>query len=275
METKTEKNITVLFIGDVFGKSGIDIITKYIPLLKEKYKVDVVIAQSENASGRKGLIQKDYIKMKEAGVDIFTFGNHVWAKSEILKFIDNPDIVRPANIKSSYPGKGSQVYKLKNGATLRVTSLMGIIFNKLLKPWGEDEADCFFDKIDQIIENGEKTDFHFVDFHAETTSEKNVLGVYLDGKVDALCGTHTHVQTNDAHVLKNGTCYLTDAGMCGPSDAAIGANVKEVYENMRFNMRSKFKASTNPAQFNGAILRLSTDRKKNSIELINIRPNTN
>lgn len=266
------KMLNILFLGDVFGIKGIEIIEKYIPVLKEQYDIDIVIAQSENVSGRKGLIKEDYLRMKKAGVDVFTLGNHVWAKKEILSIINNNDIVRPANVNSSYPGQGSSVITTKKGVTLRVTSLMGITFNKLLKPWEQESADNFFDTIDSIIKYRENTDFHFIDFHGETTSEKYVLGLYLDGKIDAICGTHTHVQTNDAHVLPKGTCYLTDAGMCGPYDCAIGANYQEVYEHMRFNSKKAFISSDNPAQLNGAIIKLNTDKTKNEIKLINIRP---
>ncbi|WP_027334685.1 TIGR00282 family metallophosphoesterase [Mycoplasmopsis felifaucium] len=269
---RTEKTLNILFLGDIFGSSGIKIVKKYLPELRKKHNIDVVIAQSENVSGRKGLNRSDYEKLKSAGVDIFTLGNHVWAKDDILSIINKNELVRPANIDNSYPGSGSNVFYLKNDISLRVTSLMGITFNKLLKPWGQETADSFFDTIDSIIEFKEKTDFHFVDFHAETTSEKYVLGLYLDGKIDAICGTHTHVQTNDAHVLPKGTCYLTDAGMCGPYDCAIGANFDEVYEHMRYNAQKKFLTSKNPSQLNGAVIKLHTNKKLNSIKLINIRP---
>nr|WP_318024030.1 TIGR00282 family metallophosphoesterase [Mycoplasmopsis primatum] len=272
METIEEKELSILFIGDIFGTPGIKMVKKHLPELRKKYNADVVIAQSENVSGRKGLEKKDYQELKSAGVDIFTLGNHVWAKSDILNIINNDDLIRPANINPGYPGKGTQVFKLKNDISLRVTSLMGITFNKLLKPWTQDSADNFFDTIDSIREYQEKTDFHFIDFHAETTSEKYVLGLYLDGLVDAICGTHTHVQTNDAHVLPKGTCFVTDAGMTGPYDCAIGANFQEIYEHMRFGAMKVFKTSNNPTQFNGVYLKLNTNKKKNHIELIKILP---
>ncbi|ADN69148.1 TIGR00282 family metallophosphoesterase [Mycoplasmopsis fermentans] len=269
--TKENKTLNILFIGDIFSEAGIEIVEKHLPSLIKENKIDVVIAQSENVSGRKGLVKKDYLRLKKAGVNIFTIGNHVWAKDGIFSIINNPELVRPANIDEGYPGNGSIVYKCNNGTTLRVTSLMGITFNKLLAPWTQEYANNFFDTIDNIIEYGEKTDFHFVDFHAETTSEKYVLGLYLDGKIDGICGTHTHVQTNDAHVLPKGTCYLTDAGMSGPFDCAIGANFDEVYQKMRYNKNVKFIPSKNKSQFNGAILKLNSDKSQNKIIPINIR----
>ncbi|MGL6125249.1 MAG: TIGR00282 family metallophosphoesterase [Metamycoplasmataceae bacterium] len=259
------KNLNILFIGDIFGNPGIEKVEKELENLKVKYKIDFVIAQSENVSGRKGLIKKDYDRLSAIGVDAFTLGNHAWSKKEIELIINNKNVIRPLNIEEHYPGNGSSVFNI-NGITLRVTSLMGITFNKLGSPWKEEYANSFFDAIDKIIED-DKSDFHFIDFHAETTSEKNVLAVYLDGKVDALVGTHTHVQTNDAKIFKNNLAYVSDAGMTGPSDSAIGANFQEVYEKMRFNSFSKFKVSKNKAQFNGVLIKLN--KKKSSIKLLN------
>lgn len=260
------KNLNILFIGDIFGKPGIEKVEKELPKLKKQYNIDFVIAQAENVSGRKGFIEKDYNKLSKIGVDAFTLGNHVWSKKDIQHIINNKNVIRPLNIKNHYSGNGSSVFNI-NGTTLRVTSLMGITFNKLLAPWEEEYADSFFDAIDKIIEIDE-SDFHFIDFHAETTSEKNVLAVYLDGKVDALIGTHTHVQTNDAKIFENNLAFVTDAGMTGPSNCAIGANFKEVYEKMRFDSFSKFQVSKNPCQFNGVFVKLN--KKKNVIKLINL-----
>ncbi|AAT28000.1 TIGR00282 family metallophosphoesterase [[Mycoplasma] mobile] len=258
--------LTILFIGDVFGEPGIRSVRDFLPLLKKKYNYDFVIAQCENVSGRKGIRHNDYLKLKKLGVNAFTFGNHVWAKEEIFNFIDNEDMIRPLNIENHYPGKGSRVFRVKN-FKLRVTSLMGLTFNKLLSPWKEEYANNFFDAIDPFLENP-TDDFHFIDFHAETTSEKNVLGLYLDGKVSAVVGTHTHVQTNDARILPKGTCYISDAGMTGPKNAAIGANFEEVYNKMRFNSSDKFKVSKNNSSFNGVIVKLNRNMK-NEIIIVN------
>ncbi|UWD34285.1 TIGR00282 family metallophosphoesterase [Mesomycoplasma molare] len=264
-----EKELRVLFIGDVFGVSGIQAIEKHLDYLKEKYKVDLVIAQAENVSGRKGMNVVDYTKLKDIGIDIFTLGNHVWANQEIHNIIDNNDIVRPYNVeKGVYPGSGSNVFNVKN-FKIRITSLLGKTFNKLNNPWKQEEANSFFDSIDEILEvDNNSSDFHIIDFHAETTSEKNVFGLYVDGKVDAILGTHTHVQTNDDKILPEGTLYITDVGMTGPKDSAIGANFLEVYEKMRYNQKSRFKASDNKAQFNAVFLILSKDRTKRKIEKV-------
>ncbi|WP_426461035.1 TIGR00282 family metallophosphoesterase [Mycoplasma hafezii] len=273
-ELNTENKLNILFIGDVFGKPGIKTVGKILPQLKDEYQIDFVIAQGENATGRKGLNLSDYKELKECGVDAFTMGNHVWAEAEIFEFIDTADIIRPLNINNTYPGTGTKVFKInKNNIeySLRVTSIMGITFNQLMKPWTEEYANNFFDAIDQVIEHEEPTDFHFIDFHGETTSEKYVFGLYLDGKIDALCGTHTHVQTNDYKLLPNGTCYITDAGMTGPQNCAIGANFEEVYEKMRYDARKPFHVSDNDTQFNSVLIQLDLEKnkEKNSIKPLN------
>lgn len=265
MEKKTNKEINILFIGDVFGKSGINIIKQMLPTLKEEHKIDFVIAQAENVSGRKGLEPKDYNKLKEIGINVFTLGNHVWAKHKINEIIDNKDIVRPFNVDVGYPGSGTNIFDV-NDLKIRVTSLLGITFNPLNSPWKQKQANNFFDAIDEIIKYDD-SDFHIVDFHAETTSEKNVLALYLDGKISALIGTHTHIQTNDARILENNLAYISDAGMTGPSNSAIGANFQEVYEKMRFDKMISFKPSKNKPQFNGVVLKLSKTRKSQIIPI--------
>lgn len=253
MENKTLK---ILFIGDIFGAKAVEALEIKLPQLIKKWKIDFVIAQGENVSGRKGLIQSDYEKLKNAGINAITLGNHIWAKPEIQLIINNSDLIRPYNVDLSYPGKGSQIF-LINGISLRVTSLLGITFNELTTGWNQSHANNFFDAFDEINNNSQKATYHFIDFHGETTSEKNVFGLYIDGKADAMIGTHTHVQTNDARILPQGLVYMTDAGMTGPSNSAIGADYISVYDKMRFNARSKFKVSNNSLQFNGAIITFS------------------
>ena len=254
----------ILFIGDIFGEEAIKALEKHLNKIINKNKIDFVIAQSENASGRKGLIPEDYNRLKKAGIDVITMGNHVWAKKEIKEIINNPDIIRPYNVNDNYPGVGTNVFKVK-GQKIRVTSLMGIEFNDLRTPWKQKRANNFFDAFDKI-QKDDDSDFHFIDFHGEVTSEKNVFGLYIDGKAGAMVGTHTHVQTNDAKILPKGTAYLTDAGMTGPINSAIGADYESVYTLMRFGTHSKFGVSENPIQLNGAII--SINKKNTEIELI-------
>ncbi|WP_129622855.1 TIGR00282 family metallophosphoesterase [Mycoplasmopsis columbinasalis] len=268
---KSDNNkIKILFLGDIFGERGVQIVVENLPKIIKQTKPDLVICQAENVSGRKGLTPADYQKLKNAGVNVFTLGNHVWGKEEILQIINNDDIARPGNIESGYAGKGSVVFTTKHGKTVRIVSLMGITFNKLLPPWRQEVANNFFDYMDYVLEREEKTDFVFVDFHAETTSEKAVLALYLDGKVDAIVGTHTHVQTNDARILPKGTAFCTDAGMCGTINSAIGANFEEVYLKMRYGAKALFKASEEKeCQICGVLCELnSLNKENNKISLI-------
>ena len=250
----------LLFIGDIFGNPGIKIVEKYLPELIKEHKIDFVIAQGENVSNRKGLLRRDYDRLKKAGVNAFTMGNHVFAKKDIYNYIDEVnDIIRPLNVDTEY-GKGSQVFNINN-KTLRVTALLGVSFMRLYAPWEQEIPHLFFDPIDEIIEK-DTSDFHFVDFHAETTSEKNIFGLYLDGKVNALVGTHTHVQTNDNKTFPKGTAYITDVGMTGPSNCAIGANYEEVYKRMRFGGRHIFRVGSTKSQFNAVIIQLHKGNNK-------------
>ncbi|OYD26923.1 hypothetical protein EI74_0300 [Mycoplasma testudineum] len=262
------KNIRILFFGDIFGNPGINALENELPKLKKQYDIDFTIAQAENVSGRKGFVYSDYEKLKKIGIDAFTLGNHVWAKPGVKNIINNADVIRPLNINSHYDGAGVRFFEIKN-KKIAIVSLMGIAFNKLNPPWEEEYANDFFDSIDKIV--ADKTIDHiFIDFHAETTSEKNVLALYLDGKVDAIVGTHTHVQTNDARILDNGTAFITDVGMVGPINSAIGANFEQVYNKMRFDKYEKFKVSTNPSQINGIIISLG--KKNKIIKILNYLP---
>lgn len=256
--------LKILFIGDIFGQSGIQKIEEVLPKFIEQEKIDFVIAQSENVSGRKGLEPKDYLHLKALGINAFTLGNHAFAKNSVTTIIDNGDILRPYNVNDEYPGVGTNVFYLKNNLKLRVTSLLGITFNDLNNPWKQSKANNFFDAIDEIIKNDD-SDYHIIDFHAETTSEKNVFALYLDQyhpkKVSAVLGTHTHVQTNDAQKLPNDLLFISDVGMTGPENSAIGANFEEVYEKMRFNSKNPFKPSTNKSKLNAVILTLSKKEK--------------
>ena len=250
----------VLFIGDIFGNPGLKGLEKHLPKIINKEKIDFVIAQGENVSGRKGLVPKDYARMKAIGIDAITMGNHVWAKKDIMDIIEKDDVIRPLNVNKGYPGHGSSVFKVK-GKTIRVTSLLGQEFNELRTGWKQTRANSFFDAFDKLEEKN-KADFHIIDFHGEVTSEKNVFGIYVDGKATAVLGTHTHVQTNDARTLPKGTAYVTDAGMTGPINAAIGADYESVYKKMRHNEMSKFKVSTNNVEMNGIILDINKNENK-------------
>ncbi len=259
----------VLFLGDIFGTPGVKAVINEMPKLKQKYKPDFIIVQGENISGRKGLEKKEYNLLKKAGVNAFTMGNHVFAKEEIFDLLKNNDIVRPYNVNPGTPGEGSIVFKVKD-KTLRVTSMMGITFNELYNPWKQNHANNFFDAFDKLNKDN-KADFNFIDFHAETTSEKAVFGLYVDGKVNALVGTHTHIQTSDNKTLPKGTAFITDVGMNGPMNSAIGADYLSVYKKMRYNEMSKFTVSKNKCRINAVLINMG--KRKNTIKRIDYEAN--
>lgn len=266
-----EKKIKILFIGDIFGESGIQKIEQELPSLIKQHKIDFVIAQAENVSGRKGFEPQDYFRLKAVGINAFTLGNHAFAKESITEIIHNGDILRPYNVEPGYEGVGTNIF-LVGDKKIRITSILGITFNELNFPWKQTRANNFFDAIDEIIQNDHESDFHLIDFHAETTSEKYVLALYLDqywpNKVTALLGTHTHVQTNDAHQLDNHLLYISDVGMTGPMNSAIGADFDAVYQKMRYNAKIPFQPSLNSSQLNAVILTIDQNPKNNTIELI-------
>ncbi|MBW2558207.1 MAG: TIGR00282 family metallophosphoesterase [Deltaproteobacteria bacterium] len=212
----------VLFIGDIVGKPGRNAIRALLPGIVGRYGVDIVIANCENAAAGFGVTRKIVDELYHSEIDILTSGNHIWDKKEINSFIDDYEtLLRPANYPEGTVGKGSVVIKTRlRGISLGVLNLEGRIFMRPL--------DCPFRVAEREIEKlKNKTDIIIVDMHAEATSEKEALGWFLDGKVSAVLGTHTHVQTADERVLPGGTAYITDVGMTGPFDSVLGMR-KEV-----------------------------------------------
>lgn len=205
----------ILFVGDVVGSVGRDMVKEYVPKIKEKFRPQLTIINGENAAGGKGITEKIYRQFLELGAQVITLGNHSWDNREIFDFIDDAKyLVRPANFPEGTPGKGISYIKI-NEIIVAVISLQGRTFMPAL--------DCPFRQAERLIEEAnQKTPFIFVDFHAEATSEKQAMGWFLDGKVSAVVGTHTHVQTADERILPGGTAYLTDVGMTGPYDGILG-----------------------------------------------------
>ena len=211
----------ILFLGDVVGISGCSKIKKDLLNQIEKNKINFVIVNGENADETGvGLTKEICENFFECGVDVITTGNHVWDQKDLMKFIENENrLLRPKNLFEPAPGKGFEIYKTKNNIKIGVLNLMGNVFMK--------KCENVFESAKQFINNYKlKKDFDLliVDFHGEITSEKNAIAHYFDGKATLVIGTHTHIPTNDARVLKNGTAYQTDAGMCGDYDSVIGMN---------------------------------------------------
>jgi metallophosphoesterase (TIGR00282 family) len=212
--------VKLLFIGDIVGRAGRKILAEQLDRLVDRHFIDLVVANGENAAAGYGLTPAVLRELYDAGVDVVTTGNHIWDKKEINPVLERDDrLLRPANYPPGLPGRGSGVYETAAGLKVGVLNLEGRVFMKNL--------DCPFRAADTLVaELRKSTSIILVDFHAEATSEKQALGYYLDGRVSAVIGTHTHVQTADERILAGGTGYLTDVGMSGSQDAIIG-NLKE------------------------------------------------
>lgn len=225
----------LLFVGDVVGSMGRDAISTYLPKLKKKYRPQVTIVNGENAAGGRGITEKIYKKILQDGADVVTLGNHAWDNREIFEFIsDAKKLVRPANFpEKTTPGQGI-VYVKVNAIELAVINLQARVFMVAV--------DDPFEVIDRLVEEAsQRTPHIFIDFHGEATSEKQALAWFLDGRVSAVVGTHTHVQTNDARILPKGTAYLTDVGMTGPYDGILGMEKSAVIDKFRTALPHRFE----------------------------------
>ena len=242
--------MNILFIGDVVGSMGREMITEYLPKLKEKYRPHITIVNGENAAGGRGITEKIYRGFLEAGVQAVTLGNHTWDNREVFEFIDDAKyLVRPANFPENNPGKGI-VYLKMNTEEVAVINLQGRTFLPAI--------DCPFKKADQLIEKAkERTSIIFVDFHAEATSEKQAMGWYLDGRVSAVIGTHTHVQTADHRILPNGTAFMSDVGMTGPYDGILGMDREIVLKRFVTGLPARFEVpKTGRSQLSAVLIEL-------------------
>lgn len=225
----------LLFVGDVVGSMGREMVHEYLPKLKRKYRPQVTILNGENAAAGRGITEKIYKSFLQDGVDIVTMGNHTWDNREIFDFIDDAKkMIRPANYpEDTTPGKGMAFIKV-NQLELAVINLHGRVFMA--------DLDDPFRKIEDLVDEArQRTPLIFVDFHAETTSEKQAMGWFLDGQVSAVVGTHTHVQTSDARILPQGTAYLTDVGMTGPYDEILGMAKEQVINRFLTQMPTRFE----------------------------------
>ena len=232
----------ILFLGDVVGSSGCAKLTKNLPSQKKQKKIDFVIVNGENADeSGVGLTKKICEKFFSSGVDVITTGNHIWDQKEIMNFIENEKrLLRPKNFFEPSPGKGFEIFTTSNNSKIGVLNLMGNVFMK--------KSNDVFEIANQFLNKFKlKEDFDFlvVDFHGEITSEKNAIGHYFDGKASLVVGTHTHIPTNDTRILKKGTAYQTDAGMCGDYDSVIGMNKENsINKFMKKNSIKHFPANS-------------------------------
>lgn len=240
----------ILFIGDVVGSGGRQMIESLLPRLKRKFQPAFTIINGENAAGGRGITEKIAKSFFECGAQAITMGNHTWDNKEIFEFIDRENkIVRPANFPPGTPGNGYTYIKY-NQVELAIVNLMGRTFLPA--------TDCPFRVAEELIRKiRERTPYIFVDFHAEATSEKQAMGWFLDGKVSAVVGTHTHVQTGDARILPKGTAYLTDVGMVGPYDSILGMETEAVLKKFITQLPVRFEVANGRNQLNAVVIDLN------------------
>ena len=242
----------ILAIGDIVGENGLNKLKEILPNLKQMEKIDFVIANGENVAGGMGITEKLFRQMIYAGVDVVTLGNHTWAKKDIFNFIDDEKILRPANYPKNIQGKGYNIYNYKN-KKIAVINLIGRTNMGIL-------SENPFLEVDKILEQiKNKTNIIIVDFHAEATAEKIALAHYLDGRVNIIFGTHTHVQTADEIILPNGTAYITDIGMTGPSDSVIGMDKKASIKRFVTTLPEKYKIADGECRFNSCLFFINDD----------------
>jgi 2',3'-cyclic-nucleotide 2'-phosphodiesterase len=254
----------ILFIGDIMGKPGRRAVRELLPKIVGDYNVDMIIANGENAAGGFGMTQEVVEELYKNHIDVLTSGNHIWDKKETTEFIDDYEtLLRPANYPGTVPGKGSCFFSKAAGGYVGVLNLMGRVFMPPL--------DCPFRTAEREIEKlKSKTNTIIVDFHAEATSEKEAIGWFLDGKVSAVLGTHTHVQTADERVLPQGTAYISDVGMTGPFDSIIGVSIDDAMQRFLTGIPHKFEVAKKNVWLQSVLIDVDDDTgKSRSIERLN------
>ena len=237
----------VLFFGDIVGRPGRNAVAKILPELCERFQVSMVGANVENAAGGFGVTKEIYQQLLELGIDFMTSGNHIWDKKETVESIEQMErLLRPANFPERAPGKGMLVLESRSGP-LAVINLNGRVF---MSP-----AECPFEKAGQILKNlATELKAVLVDFHSEASSEKSAMGWFLDGKVSAVLGTHTHIATADEKILPQGTAYLSDVGMCGPAHSVIGIKTEQALSRFLTGIPHRFEVASGPVQVNAVVV---------------------
>ena len=255
----------ILAVGDIVGESGVRKLKEELPRIKKEKNIDFVITNGENSAGGMGLTERNFKDIMEAGTNVVTMGNHTWGKKDIFKFIDDPNLLRPANYPKGVVGKGLGIYECK-GKKIAVMNFLGRVDLNILT------ENPFVLAKEMVEELQSKVDMIFIDFHAEATAEKIAMGRFLDGKITALFGTHTHVQTADEQILPNGTAYITDLGMTGPKESVIGMNIQASLKRFETTLPEKYKLAEGACILNGVIFEIDDENNKaTSIERIYIK----
>ena len=257
----------LMFLGDLVGPPGVAMFEKWVPRLKTEHKIDTIVVNGENTTKNGRGISADIVKqLEQAGADVITSGNHVWANKKIYSFFDDSDVLlRPANYPSSCPGKGHKIFTVNN-LTVAVISLQGRVFM-------HEDLDCPFRTVESLLTLlRSTTKLIFVDFHAEATSEKQAMRHFLDGKVSGVFGTHTHVQTADERILPDGTAYITDVGFAGALNSALGVDQQIILNRFLTQMPAHFKVEKKgPMVMNGIWVDVDDKTgKATHIERINV-----
>jgi metallophosphoesterase (TIGR00282 family) len=240
--------VRILFIGDIVGRPGRDLVRRGLGAIVEHHAIDLVIANAENAAAGFGITREIGDQLLDWGVHVMTSGNHIWDKKEALDYIGaEPRLLRPANFPAGAPGNGSYLARTDDGRAVGVVNVMGRVFMLAID-------DPFAVVLREIEALRARTRIVFVDFHAEATSEKIAMGWHLDGKVTALVGTHTHVQTADERILPKGTAYLTDVGMTGPHDSVVGVEIDAALGKFLTGLPARFETATGNPRLNAVIV---------------------
>jgi 2',3'-cyclic-nucleotide 2'-phosphodiesterase len=250
------KSVNILFIADIVGKSGLEIVTGLLPGLKKSYQVDVCIANGENLDGGNGLTEPLAKQLFSLGVDVITGGNHTWSNALFRTYLDTSHrVLRPLNYPAEAPGKGVTTVTTAEGVVVGVMNAQGRTF---MYP-----IDCPFKRSEEEVARlREKTPVIVMDLHAEATAEKQALAWYLDGKLSAVIGTHTHVQTADERILPLGTAFLSDCGMTGPFDSVIGMDVQVAIKRFIRQIPEKYRPALANNRLNGVVIQVDADSGK-------------
>ena len=248
----------ILAIGDIVGEIGLNKLKEELPKIIEKENIDFTVVNAENASGGMGLTVKDFNLLTKMKIDVITMGNHTWGKKDIFSFIDNPKLLRPANYSKGVPGKGFNIYEYKN-KKIAVVNLIGRTDMGILS------ENPFTVAEELVYKLKEKADIIILDFHAEATAEKIAMKYFLDGKVNIIFGTHTHVQTADEEITQNGTGYITDLGMTGPKNSVIGMDPKASIKRFVTSLPERYKLAEGEAILNGCVFELDDNNKVKNI----------
>ena len=242
----------ILAVGDLVGEGGVKKLKELLPKIREEEKIDFVIVNAENSAGGMGITTKIFNELKAINIDVMTMGNHTWGKKDIFTFIDDSKLLRPANYPNNVPGKGYGIYTCK-GKKICVVNLIGRTDMNVLS------ENPFLKMQDILKEVKSQADIIILDFHAEATAEKIAMGYYLDGKITAMFGTHTHVQTADEKILEHGTGYITDIGMTGPIKSVIGMDVAASIKRFETTLPERYKLAEGNCMLNGCIFEINDE----------------